>query len=274
MKGTKAVSSAQTSGSGSADPGFAPLIGVTGHRRYGYEVQSMPPFVAHEPLDIYLSPYARSVAQAGGAPVLLTREADPGAVVERLDGLLLAGGEDVDPIRYGKAAPPNAGLIDPGRDELEFALFEAAVARGVPVLGVCRGLQLINIACGGTLITDIPHDSGQAHGFRGYPGAHRRHAVEIAEGSDLYDLLGPSTDVNSYHHQAVATPGAGVVVTARAMDGIIEAVEVPDKRVLAVQWHPEMFGGDPVFSWLIEQACMPLGARTEVEDAALRAVCS
>ncbi|MEU1519858.1 gamma-glutamyl-gamma-aminobutyrate hydrolase family protein [Streptomyces sp. NPDC005811] len=268
------MSSVQALGSGSADPGFTPLIGVTGHRRYGYEVQSMPSFVAHEPMDIYISPYARSVAQAGGTPVLLTREADPGAVIERLDGLLLAGGEDVDPIRYGEAAPPNAGLIDPGRDALEFALFEAAAARGIPVLGVCRGLQLINVACGGTLIPDIPHDSGQAHGFRGYPGAHRRHAVEIAEGSALNGLLGSSADVNSYHHQAVAAPGSGVVVTAQAKDGIVEAIEIPDRRVLAVQWHPEMFGGDPVFDWLVEQARLPLGPRTEVEDDALRAVCS
>ncbi|MBR8640483.1 gamma-glutamyl-gamma-aminobutyrate hydrolase family protein [Streptomyces tuirus] len=250
------------------------MIGVTGHRRYGYEVQSLPSFVAHEPMDIYMSPYARSIAEAGGAPVLLTREADPTAVVERLDGLLLAGGEDVDPIRYGAAAPPEAGLIDPGRDELEFALYEAAVSRGIPVLGVCRGLQLINVACGGTLIVDIPHDSGEAHGFRGYPGAHRRHAVDITEGSDLYRLLGSSVNVNSYHHQAVDEPGAGVVVTARAGDGIVEAIELPDRRVLAVQWHPEMFGGDPVFDWLIEQARLPLGEKPEVEDDAFRAVCS
>lgn len=268
------MSNVQVLGQGSADLGPAPLIGVTGHRRYGYEVQSMPSFVAHEPMDIYISPYARSVAKAGGVPVLLTREADPVAVVERLDGLLLSGGEDVDPIRYDAAATPQAGLIDPGRDEQEFALFEAAVARGIPVLGICRGCQLINVAYGGTLIPDIPHDSGEAHGYRGYPGAHRRHAVEIVEGTNLSDLLGSSESVNSYHHQAVATPGAGVVVTARAKDEVVEAIEVPGKRVLAVQWHPEMFDGDPLFTWLIEQARRPLGVSAEVEDDAFHAVCS
>ncbi|NUR25960.1 MAG: gamma-glutamyl-gamma-aminobutyrate hydrolase family protein [Catenulispora sp.] len=252
----------------------APLIGLSGHRRFGFEVQSMPSFVAQEPMDVYISAYARSVAQAGGVPVLLTREADPVAVVERLDGLLLSGGEDVDPGRYGAAPEGPPVIIDPGRDEQELALFEAAVARGIPVLGICRGCQLINVAYGGSLIRDIPEDSGQAHAFRGYPGPYRRHAVDITDGTKLSALLGARVRVNSYHHQAVDTPGAGVLVSARAEDGITEAIEVPDQRILGVQWHPEMFGGDPLFDWLVDEACRPLGQVIEDEDDALRAICS
>lgn len=247
--------------------GAPPLIGVTGHRRFGTEIQGMPPFIAHEPLDVTIAAYPQSVSRAGGLPVLLTRDADPVAVVERLDGLLLSGGEDVDPQRYDAAPSERSTRLDLGRDEQEVALFEAAVARGIPVLGICRGCQLINVACGGTLIPDLPSDSGEAHGFHGYPGPHRRHNVDIAEGTELFTLLGRSARVNSYHHQAVASPGTGVVITARAEDGIAEAIEVPGKRALAVQWHPEMFSGDPVFTWLVDQA-----RRTTVEDEVFSAI--
>jgi putative glutamine amidotransferase len=237
-----------------------PLVGITGHRRFGFEVQRLPVFVGQEPMEVFLSPYVRSVALAGGAPVLLTREAQAEAVVDRLDALVLAGGEDVDPRRYGAVPPATATFVDPGRDEMELALLDAAIAKGIPVLGICRGLQLINVAHGGTLITDLPLGAGQSHAFYGYPGAQRTHVVDVEPSSLLADLLGTRLKVNSYHHQAIDDPGAGVQVVARAEDGVIEAIEISSARILAVQWHPEMFGGDPVFRWLIEQAQVVLPA--------------
>jgi putative glutamine amidotransferase len=233
---------------------FAPLVGVTGHRRFGFEVQRLPAFVAQEPMEVHLSPYVRSVAQAGGAPVLMTREADAVAVVDRLDALVLAGGEDVDPRRYGAVPPATATYVDPGRDEMELALLAAATAKGIPVLGICRGLQFINVARGGTLITDLAVGTGESHAFYGYPGPERTHEVEISAGSTLAGLLGTRLKVNSYHHQAIDRPGAGVEVVAKASDGVIEAIEISSERILAVQWHPEVFGGDPVFEWLISEA--------------------
>ena len=199
----------------SASTTVMPLIGITGHRRFGYEVQRLPAFVGPEPMEVFLSPYVRSVAMAGGAPVLLTREAQARAVVDRLDALVLAGGEDVDPRRYGAVPPATATFVDPGRDEMELALFNAAIAKGIPVLGICRGLQLINVARGGTLITDLPLGAGQSHAFYGYPGAQRTHEVDIEPDSLLADLLGTRLKVNSYHHQAIDSAGAGVRVVAR-----------------------------------------------------------
>jgi putative glutamine amidotransferase len=231
-----------------------PMIGITGQYRYGHEVGRLPAFVGQEPIEVFLSPYIRSVSAAGGTPVLLTREADAESVVERLDGLVLAGGEDVDPRRYGGVPTEFATVLDPGRDAFEVALFEAALAKGIPVLGICRGCQLINVARGGTLISHLSASTGQAHSFYGYPGSHRPQTVEVAEDSKLAKLLGRRVQVNSYHHQAVLTAGEGVVATAHALDGVVEGIEIPGTDVVAVQWHPEMFGGDPLFDWIVETA--------------------
>ncbi|NYI45047.1 putative glutamine amidotransferase [Nocardioides aromaticivorans] len=231
-----------------------PLIGVTGQYRYGHEVGRLPAFVGQEPIEVFLSPYIRSVAGAGGTPVLLTREADPVAVVDRLDALVLAGGEDVDPGRYGGIPTEFATVMDPGRDAFEIGLFEAALVKGIPVLGICRGCQLINVARGGTLVPHLSASDGQSHSFYGYPGNHRPQMVNVTEDSELSRVLGARISVNSYHHQAVLTPGEGVVVSARALDGVVEGIEMPDADVVAVQWHPEMFGGDPLFDWLVERA--------------------
>jgi putative glutamine amidotransferase len=231
-----------------------PFVVVTGHRRFGFEVQRLPVFIGHGAVEVYLSPYVRSVARANGAPVLMTREADAAAVVDRLDGLVLAGGEDVDSRLYGGVPPASATYIDPGRDEKELALLKAAVAKGIPVLGICRGLQLINVARGGPLLTDLTVGTGESHTFFGYPEAQRTHEVEVEPSSTLSSLFGTRVRVNSYHHQAADRPGDGVEVVARADDGAVEAIEVPKDRMLAVQWHPEMFGAAPVFGWLVDQA--------------------
>lgn len=239
-----------------------PLIGITGQYRYGHEVGRLPAFVAQQPIEVFLSPYIRSVGGAGGTPVLLTREADPVAVVDRLDGLVLAGGEDVDPRRYGSTPTEFATILDPGRDAFEIGLFEAALEKRIPVLGICRGAQLINVARGGSLVPHLSASEGQSHSFYGYPGDHRPQPVDIAEGSVLAEILGRRADVNSYHHQAVVAPGSGVVVSAQALDGVVEGIEMPGRDVVAVQWHPEMFGGDPLFDWLVDRAV----ARTRGTD--------
>lgn len=231
-----------------------PMIGITGQYRYGHEVARLPAFVGREPIEVFLSPYLRSVAGAGGTPVLLTREADPVAIVERLDGLVLAGGEDVDPRRYGGTPTEHSTVLDPGRDAFELGLFEAALAKGIPVLGICRGCQLINVARGGTLVPHLSASDGEAHSFYGYPGTSRTQTVDVAPGSELAGILGTQLSVNSYHHQAVRTPGDGIVVSANARDGVVEGIEMPGADVVAVQWHPEMFGSDPLFGWLVERA--------------------
>ena len=251
----------------------SPVIGITGQYRYGHEVGRLPAFVGREPIEVFLSPYLRSVAGAGGTPVLLTRESDPTVVVDRLDGLVLAGGEDVDPRLYGGVPTEFATILDPGRDAFETALFEAALAKGIPVLGICRGCQLINVARGGTLVSHLSASAGQAHSFYGYPGDHRPQTVDTADGSRIAGLLGRRVMVNSYHHQAVLTPGDGVVASAHALDGVVEGIEMPDADVVAVQWHPEMFGGDPLFDWLVEKAVekAPMTRGTELGEQPLHA---
>lgn len=191
--------------------------------------------------------YARSVEHAGAAALLLP-PADPGladALLERLDGLLLSGGVDVDPELYGRPRHPKLGRVDRERDLFELALTRVALRRELPVLAICRGLQLLNVACRGTLIQDIPSElngnvTHDAPGRR----TRRSHAVELTSGSRLSAILGPGPlAVNSFHHQAIDELGEGLRVSARCPgDGLIEAVEMPDRPfVVAVQWHPESF---------------------------------
>lgn len=231
----------------------SPLIGITG-RRKSAAVIGAPPGFADAPAEVYLSEYATSVIDAGGLPVHLALDSDPMALVERLDGIVIAGGEDVDPRRYGQAPGQYTLLVDPPRDEFEIALVVAAIDVGVPVLGVCRGVQVLNVARGGTLIQHLPNGEGESHGSYAYPRAHRVHDVSTTPDSVLSALYGARVKVNSFHHQAVDALGAGLVVTGRADDGITEAIELPGAPVLGVQWHPETFRADPAFRWLVDAA--------------------
>ena len=122
------------------------------------------------------------------------------------------------------------------------------------MLGICRGAQLLNVVRGGTLHQHLPLGEGESHGSYAYPRAHRVHDVHTTAGSVAQALYGETTRVNSFHHQAVDVPGEGVVVTGTAPDGITESIEVHGVPAIGVQWHPETFGGDPVFGWLVEQA--------------------
>lgn len=230
-----------------------PLIGLTGRRSTGAVLGPLRGFL-DAPVDLYLSEYATSVRDAGGAPVHISLDSDAADIVPHLDALLLSGGDDIDPRRYGAVPGPHTVWIDPHRDEHEVAFLAAAIERGIPVLGICRGQQLINVARGGTLVQHLPVGEGESHASTAYHRATRTHLVETEPGSVVERVYGASARVNSFHHQAVADLGTGLRATAHAADGVIEAIELDGAPVVAVQWHPETFGGDPIFDWLVESA--------------------
>jgi putative glutamine amidotransferase len=192
-------------------------------------------------------PYVDAVARAGATPVVLPPLPDVvGAALPRLDGLILSGGPDVEPVRYGERAgehtqPPNAD-----RDESELRLLADAVRSGLPVLGICRGMQLLNVLRGGTLYQHLPDVVGSSvHAPE--RGVYARHPVTVEPGTKLADVLGRTEidEVPTYHHQGIDRLGEGLVPVARAADGTVEALEDPELPFcLGVQWHPEV-GDDP-----------------------------
>ena len=189
--------------------------------------------------------YVDAVTAAGGRAVLLPPSTE---AVERtlagLDGLLLAGGADIEPARYGAVPDPRTECRQPDRDAAELPLLTAALGRNLPVLGVCRGMQLMVVAHGGRLIQHLPAAVGHDD-HRPAPGRYGDHAVTFAAGSRLHELLGERAGVRSYHHQGIADVGTGLSATGWAPDGTIEAVEAPDRTfALGVLWHPEA-GDDP-----------------------------
>ncbi|MDH4131122.1 MAG: gamma-glutamyl-gamma-aminobutyrate hydrolase family protein [Gemmatimonadota bacterium] len=244
----------------------APRIGITGITRMVSGVERTGVNAA----------YVLSVLNAGGVPLVLSPLIGAGhnaELVESLDGLVLSGGEDVAPEHYGAAAHPALGDVDPVRDAFELELFRDARARGLPVLAICRGIQLVNVALGGSLWQDIPSERPGAlqHTHRG-GREDRTHAVQIEPGSSLARALGTTRlEVNSFHHQSIRELAPGLVVSGSAPDGEIEGAESPpgDPWLLAVQWHPEEFHRDArapdqgLFHELIRVA----GARKERETA-------
>jgi putative glutamine amidotransferase len=190
--------------------------------------------------------YAEQVTAAGGIPVLLPPLPGVAAAADRLDGLLLTGGGDIDPGRYGAQPHPRTSRVSGPRDAAELELLDAATQERLPVLGVCRGMQLVNVARGGTLCQHLPDDAGHALA----PGMFGSHPVRVAAGTRLAGILGANgdgVDVPTAHHQAVDRLGDGLVASAWAEDGVVEAVEAGaggDPFLLAVQWHPEV-GTDP-----------------------------
>lgn len=224
-----------------------PLIAVTGRRRPPGPPTD-PPTVDMLESELYYTGYARHLAAAGAIAVHLPGSTDPDDAMDRLDALVLTGGTDVDPARYGAAVCATTPPLDPGRDETELALLDAALRRDRPVLAVCRGIQLVNVALGGTL-----HEHLAGHIAAYAPGT--RHDVVLEPGSVLHKLHGDTASVNSLHHQAVDRPGRDLVVTARAPDGVVEGVELLGRALLGVQWHPEhLEAPQPVFRWLVEAA--------------------
>ena len=234
-----------------------PLIGITTHSR-------LDPI--HKELDELNDDIARGIEHGGGVPVFIPHGLPDSALLalaDKLDGLLLTGGGDVDPQRYNAALNPKTGGIDADRDRVEIALSRMAVADNTPVFGICRGAQVFNVALGGTLHQEVAEVSGaikHSYGSDGEPNNLRPHPVQISEESRLAKIIGlPIVLVNSMHHQAVATPAPGATVVARAPDGIIEAIELPThKFALAVQWHPESLIDSPEMQGLFTafvQAC-------------------
>jgi len=194
--------------------------------------------------------YVESVRRAGGEPVVLSNDDDPAAVLDTVDGILLTGGLDVDPALYGQAAHPTTETA-PDRDRFEIPLSRAAVAREVPLLAICRGVQVLNVAEGGTLIQDIPSSvTTELQHSINEPKNHVAHEVAVTPDTRLAAALlrdstiRPATGlaVNSRHHQAVATVAPAFVVAAVSPDGIVEAIEKPGAAFcVGVQWHPENF---------------------------------
>ncbi len=196
--------------------------------------------------------YLSAVMAAGGAPVLVPLGLDEPRLfraLDRADGLLLAGGEDIAPALFGEEPHPNLGTVDADRDAAEMALARRALDMGAPLLAICRGIQVLNVAAGGTLYQDIPSQVPGAlkHNcfYPEYPRDHIAHTVAIAPDSRLAAVVGQAAGslaavpVNSLHHQSVKALGAGLRVVAQAPDGVVEAVEGTGGWVLGVQWHPE-----------------------------------
>jgi putative glutamine amidotransferase len=230
-----------------------PLIGLSGRRKHGADVAGFPANLADVDLDVYVNDYARAITEAGGLPVHLPLHVDPADYAERLDGLLLSGGTDVDPARYGAPPDPAAYAPEPARDRLELGFVDLAVAEGLPVLGICRGLQVLNVWAGGTLHQHVP-----THARFDVAPDDRIDELAIEPDSVLHELYGPRLAVNSLHHQTVDRVAGGWTVTARSsIGGDVEALEWPGHDVIAVQWHPELLdtrGSDPIFAWLVDRA--------------------
>ena len=188
--------------------------------------------------------YSQAVAAAGGLPVMVSslglELVDD--YLELADGLLFTGGADLDPHHYGAEPHPQLGLVDPERDAFEMALYRGARARGLPVLGICRGIQLINVAEGGTLQQHLPSLPGTIQHEQVNKGSALLHTVRIEPSSRLARALGAAVIyTNTFHHQAVELLGQNLRATGQTGDGVIEAIEGDsDSFVLGVQWHPEM----------------------------------
>lgn len=236
-----------------------PLIGVTGRA----ERAVRPP---NPLLHAVAQSYVRAVELGQGAPLIIPPHLEQDhlrAIFERLDGLLLSGGGDIEPAFFGE---PSSGLlwqVDGRRDRTELALARWALAEKLPLLAICRGIQVLNVAAGGTLIQDIPTQvpDALAHNAVLRPLEQIAHTVEVVAGSRLAGLIeSREMEVNSAHHQAVKTIGAGLVVVARAPDGVVEGLEASDHPFcIGVQWHPEVLVEDRpemrrLFAGLVEAA--------------------
>ena len=207
--------------------------------------------------------YRQAILHAGGSVLVLETGSRPLEAFEAIDGLLLSGGDDVDPARYGAESHPSVTGVNRDRDAFEIALIQEARRRDLPILGICRGIQILNVACGGTLVQDIPSQVPGAVEHRFAVPPHQAfslaHDVWIEEDSLIGRLLGErladadACTVNSRHHQAVQAPAPGFQVSATAPDGVVEAIEDPAARFcVGVQWHPENFWRTGEFRALFE----------------------
>jgi len=217
----------------------APMIGLTGYRTPGQMT------IYDGELAVLPAQYVEAITRAGGTAVLLPPQkidqATANTLVGRLDGLVICGGADVNPARYGQERGPNTQEPEDLRDDFEDALLAAALAKELPVLGICRGAQMLNVHLGGTLHQHLPDVLGHDR-YRVGDGVFHPEEMSVQAPSLLSQLLGGDTSVHGhvYHHQGIDQVAPGLVVTARGFDGLVQAVEIPDYPFgLAVQWHPE-----------------------------------
>jgi putative glutamine amidotransferase len=249
-------------------PVMRPLIGITGRRFQLSLLSGADPRYGDRCIDTYMSDFATRIAAAGGVPVHLSYDTDVADACDWLSGVVVTGGQDVHPACWGgdtsvvKAVDPRTdpSVHDVVRDEYEMALVRTALERGIPVLGVCRGMQVLNVALGGTLVADLPAGEVAHLSPEGAPtdGTHD-HVVTFERGSVIADVVGGSAVTNAWHHQAIDRCGTGLVVTGRARDGVVEAVEIPGAPVLGVQWHPEWMASDDLtLDWVVRQAARRL----------------
>ncbi|HUF98268.1 MAG TPA: gamma-glutamyl-gamma-aminobutyrate hydrolase family protein, partial [Ilumatobacter sp.] len=225
--------------------------GITGRRKLATDLPGAPAAIAGLEVDLHFATYAHEVIRAGGIPVQLPMELDPNDAIAAIDGLLISGGADIDPARYGADRAPETD-VEPARDAFEFGLLDAAHAAGRPVLAVCRGFQVVNVHAGGTLRQHVPE-----HALWDRDPTVAVDTIAIVPNTLAHDLYGGSRQVNSLHHQTVDAVGPGLVVAGRSVDGTVELLEDSDRHVLALQWHPEMMrlaDVDPAFTWLVERA--------------------
>jgi putative glutamine amidotransferase len=208
------------------------------------------------PADLLPALYSGAIQEAGGVAVLLppAPAVHAAPALDGVDGLVIAGGPDVDPDRYGAQRHPMTGGARAERDAWELALVHEAIERDLPLLAVCRGLQVLNVALGGTLIQHLPDVVGHDE-HAPLVGAHGRHPVTIETGSRLAAVCGERSEIATHHHQALDVLGAGLVACGWADDGTVEAVEVPTRTwAFGVQWHPEASDDQAVFAALVAAA--------------------
>lgn len=234
--------------SGSSNPA-RPVVGITTYvtpARFGaWDAES-----ALVPLD-----YVRAVERSGGRPLLVPpSELGVDETLDAIDGLILSGGSDLDPELYGQEPHPETTGVVPERDRAELTLLEAALARDMPVLAICRGSQVLNVAAGGDLVQHLPEVVGHDE-HKHTPGVFADHDVTLEEGTELAQLLGDRAPVKSHHHQGFGRLGEGLRAAAHAEDGAVEAIEDPTRRfTMGVLWHPEAGEDMRLFAALVEEA--------------------
>jgi putative glutamine amidotransferase len=235
-----------------------PVIGITSYaQEASWGVWRLP--AALIPLD-----YVDAIDRAGGrALVIPPAEDGVSETLDALDAIVFSGGADVDPAHYGAEPHPETDTPQARRDAAEMTLLQAALERDMPMLAICRGFQLLNVARGGDLVQHLPEEVGHDD-HKQIPGEFAVHPVEVREGSRLGQLVGPTPRVTSHHHQALGRVGDGLVESAWAADGTLEGVEDPSHRfVVGVQWHPEAGEDAALFEALVAQAREYRAARTK-----------
>ena len=226
-----------------------PIVGITSYAenaRWG---------VWEAPAALIPLSYVRAIEAAGGRALLVPPSAEGiEETLDALDALLLSGGADLDPTSYGAETHPETNGVRPERDRAELALLEGALARDMPVLAVCRGSQVLNVARGGDLVQHLPELVGH-EGHKQTPGVFADHDVEVLPDTKLHDVVGDRAPVKSHHHQGYGHLGDGLREAARADDGTVEAIEDPARRfALGVLWHPEEGEDATLFQALVEEA--------------------